>query len=163
VVHYARHSAGEKFKPPTERADHERIEAVVSGKDFPLKMVGLIRLFTEQNGMNFGTVEKNHPVAAEFRMEDRDKVDVVQLGGGFPFGPDPDRIQSPSEFPVSFLLVEKIIKVLEGGDQFSRGGFMGEILDGVADGEHRLMVKEMIDVGGWDGFGLATLGSTTFF
>ena len=116
MVHYARHSAGEKFKPPTERADHERIEAVVSGKDFPLKMVGLIRLFTEQNGMNFGTVEKNHPVAAEFRMEDRDKVDVVQLGGGFPFGPDADRIQSPSEFPVSFLLVEKIIKVLEGGD-----------------------------------------------
>lgn len=40
---------------------------------------------------------------------------------------------------------------------------MGEILDGVADGEHRLMVKEMVDVGGWDGFGLATLGSPTFF
>ena len=40
---------------------------------------------------------------------------------------------------------------------------MGEILDGVADGEHRLMVKEMIDVGGWDGFGLGTLGSPAFF
>jgi len=163
VVHDAGHSAGKEFEAPTERADHEGIEAVVSGKDLPLKMVGLIRLFAEQNGMNFRTVEKHDPVAAEFRMEDRDKVDVVQLGGGFSFGPDPDRIQSPSEFPVSFFLVEKIIEVLEGGDQFARCGFMGEILDGVADGEHRLMVKEMIDVGGWDGFGLATLGSPTFF
>jgi len=116
VVHDAGHSAGEKFEAPTERSDDEGIEAVVSRKDLPLKMIGLIRLFAEQNGMNFGTVEKNHPVAAEFRMEDRDKVDVVQLGGGFPFGPDPDRIQSPSKFPISFLLVEKIIKVLEGGD-----------------------------------------------
>jgi hypothetical protein len=59
--------------------------------------------------------------------------------------------------------MEKIIEVLEGGDQFSRGGFMREILDGMADGKHRLMVKEMVDVGGRDGFGLGTLGSPTFF
>ena len=163
MVHYARHSAGEKFKPPTERADHERIEAVVSGKDLPLKMVGLIRLFTEQNGVNFRAVEKHNPVAGKLRMKDGYKVDVVLLGGGFPFSPDPNYIQPLGEFPVALFLMEKIIEVLEGRDQFSLGGFMGEILDGVANGEHRLMVKEMIDVGGWDGFGLATLGSTTFF
>jgi hypothetical protein len=40
---------------------------------------------------------------------------------------------------------------------------MGEILDGVAHGEHRLMVKQVVDVGGWDGFGFAALGSPTFF
>jgi hypothetical protein len=42
--------------------------------------------------------------------------------------------------------MEKIIEVLEGGDQFPLGGFMGEILDGVADCEHRFMVKQVVDV-----------------
>jgi len=55
-------------------------------------MVGLIRLFAEKNGMNFGAVEKHNPVAAEFRMKNGDKVDVVLLGRGLSFGPDPDRI-----------------------------------------------------------------------
>jgi len=59
--------------------------------------------------------------------------------------------------------MEKIIEVLKGGDQFSCGGFMCEILDGVTDGEHRLMVKKVVDISCWDGFGLATLGSPTFF
>jgi len=40
---------------------------------------------------------------------------------------------------------------------------MGEILDGVAHGEHRLMVKQVVDIGRWDGFRLGTLGSPTFF
>ncbi len=42
--------------------------------------------------------------------------------------------------------MEKIIEVLEGGDQFTLGGFMGEIFDGMADCEHRLMVKQVVDV-----------------
>jgi len=92
VVHDAGHSTGEKFKAPTEGANHEGVEAVVTGKDLPLKMVGLIRLFAEQNGMNFRAVEKHNPVAGEFRMKDRDKVDVIRLNGGFPFGPDSDCI-----------------------------------------------------------------------
>jgi hypothetical protein len=146
VVHDAGHSAGEKFEAPTKRSDHEGIEAVVTGKDLPLKMVGLIRLFTEQNGVNFRAVEKHNPVAGKLRMKDGYKVDVVLLRGGFPFGPDSDRIQSAGEFPVALFLMEKIIEVLESGDQFSRGGFMREILDGMADGKHRLMVKEMVDV-----------------
>jgi len=79
-------------------------------------MVGLIRLFTEQNGVNFWAVEKHNPVAGELRMEDGHKVDVVQLRGGFPFGPDPNRIQPAGEFPISLFLMEKIIEVLEGGD-----------------------------------------------
>ena len=36
---------------------------------------------------------------------------------------------------------------------------MGEILDGVADSEHCLMVKQVVDVCRWDRFGLAALGS----
>ena len=163
MVHDAGHSAGEKFEAPTKRSDHEGIEAVVTGKDLPLKMVGLIRLFTEQNGVNFRAVEKHNPVAGKLRMKDGYKVDVVLLRGGFPFGPDSDRIQSAGQFPVALFLMEKIIEVLESGDQFSRGGFMREILNGMADGKHRLMVKEMVDVGGWDGFGVVALGSPTFF
>jgi hypothetical protein len=50
------------------------------------------------------------------------------------------------EFPVALLLMQKIIEVLKGGNQFSLGGFMGEILDGVADGEHCLMVKQVVDI-----------------
>ena len=162
MIHHAGHSTREKFEAPTEGPDHEGIEAIVTGKDLPLKMVGLIRLFTEQNGMNFRAVEKHNPVAGEFRMEDRDKVDVILLRGGLTFGPDSNRIQSAGEFPVAIFLMEKIIEVLEGGDQFPLGGFMGEILDGVADGEHCLMVKQVIDVCRWDGFGLTTLCSAAF-
>ena len=92
MVHDTGHSAGEEFEAPTEGADYEGIEAVVTGKDFPRKMVGLVGLLAEQNGMNFRTIEKHNPVAGEFRMEDRDKVDVVLLGGRLSFGPDPDRI-----------------------------------------------------------------------
>jgi len=47
VVDDAGHSTREKFKASTEGADDEGIEAVVTGKDLPLKMVGLIRLFAE--------------------------------------------------------------------------------------------------------------------
>lgn len=58
--------------------------------------------------------------------------------------------------------MEKIIEVLEGGDQFPLGGFMGEILDGVADGEHCLMVKQVVDVCRWYGFCLTALSSAAF-
>ena len=92
MVDDARHSAREELEAPTERADHEGIEAVVTGKDFSLEMVGLIRLFAEKNGMNFRAIEKHNPVAGEFGMEYGDKVDVVFLGGRLAFGPDPDRI-----------------------------------------------------------------------
>ena len=146
MVDDAGHSAREKFEAPTERADHEGIEAVVTGKDLPRKMVGLVGLLAEQNGMNFRTIEKHNPVAGEFRMEDWDKVDVILLGGRLSFGPDPNRIQPACELPVALFLLEKIIEVLEGGDQFPLGGFMGEILDGVADGKHRFMVKQVVDV-----------------
>ena len=146
MVDDARHSAREEFEAPTERADHEGIEAVVTGKDFSLEMVGLIRLLAKKNGMNFRAIEKYNPVAGEFGMEDGDKIDVILLGGGLSFGPNPYRIQSAGEFPVAFFLIEKIIEVLEGGDQFPLRGFMGEILDGVADGEHCLMVKQVVDV-----------------
>ena len=146
MIYDAGHSTREKFKAPTERADHEGIEAVVTGKDFSLEMVGLIRLLAKKNGMNFRAIEKYNPVAGEFGMEDGDKVDVVILGGKLAFGPDSYCIQSAGEFPVAIFLMEKIIEVLEGGDQFPLGGFMGEILDGVADGEHCLMVKQVVDI-----------------
>ena len=146
MVDDAGHSAREKFEAPTERADHEGIEAVVTGKDFSLEMVGLIRLFAEQNSMNFRAIEKYNPVAGEFGMEDGDKVDVVLLGGGFSFRPNPNCIQPAGEFPVALFLMEKIIEVLEGGDQLPLCGFMGEIFDSVADGEHRFMVKQVVDV-----------------
>ena len=162
MIHDAGHSTREKFKAPTEGADHEGIEAVVTGKDLPLKMVGLICLFTEQNGMNFRAIEKHNPVAGEFRMKDWNKVDVVILGGKLAFGPDSYCIQSAGEFPVALFLMQKIIEVLKGGNQFPLGGFMGEILDGVADGEHCLMVKQVVDVCRWDGFGLAALCSAAF-
>ena len=146
MVDDAGHSAREKFEAPTERANDEGIEAVVTGKDFSLEMVGLICLFTEQNGMNFRAIEKHNPVAGEFGMEDGDKIDVVILGGKLAFGPDSYCIQSAGEFPVAFFLMEKIIEVLEGGDQVPLGGLMGEIFDGVADCQHRLMVKQVVDV-----------------
>ena len=146
MVDDAGYSTREKFEASTEGADYERIKAVVTRKDLSWKMIGLIRLFAEQNGMNFRTVEKHNPVASEFRVKDWDKVDVVLLGGGLSFGPDSYCIQSAGELPVALFLMEKIIEVLKGGNQLPLRSFMGEIFDGVADGEHRLMVKQVVDI-----------------
>jgi len=163
VVDDAGHPTGEKFEAATEGADHKGIEAVVTRKDLSPEVVGLVRLFAKKDGVDSRAVEKHDPVSGEFRVEDGDKVDVVRLGGGFPFGPDPDRIETAGKGAVALFLMEKIVKVLEGGDQFTGGGFMGEILDGVADGQHRLMVKEVVDIGGRNGLGLVALGRPALF
>ncbi len=49
----------------------------------------------------------------------------------------------------------KIIEVLEGGDEFAFGGIEGNVLDGVANGEHGFVVEEVGDVcrGEYDSFG----------
>jgi hypothetical protein len=41
----------------------------------------------------------------------------------------------------------KITEVLEGGDEFAFGGIEGNVFDGVANGEHGLVVEEVGDIG----------------
>ena len=125
-------------------------------------MVGLVGLFAKENRMDFRAVEKDDPVPGEFGMENRDKIDVIHLCGGFPFGPNTDGIQPAAEFPVAVLLVKEVIEVLKGRDEFSLGGFVRKVLDRVADGEHRLMIEEVINVGCGDGFGLSALCGPAF-
>ena len=158
----ARDATGEKFETAAEGADHERIEAIVTGKNFPLKMVGLVGLFAKENRMDFRAVEKDDPVTGEFGMENRDKIDVIHLCGGFPFGPNTDGIQPTGEFPVAVLLMKEVIEVLKGGDEFPCGGFVCKVLDRVADGQHRLMIEEVIDVGRRDGFRLGAFCGPAF-
>ena len=125
-------------------------------------MVRLVGLFAKENRMDFRAVEKDDPVPGKFGMENRDKIDVIHLRGGFPFGPNADGIQPAGKLTVTVLLVKEVIEVLKSGDEFSRGGFVRKVLDRVADGEHRLMIEEVIDVGRGDGFGLSTLCSPAF-
>jgi len=162
VGDYAGNSAGEKFETTAERPDHEGIEAIITGKNFPLKMVGLVGLFAKENRMDFRAVEKDDPVTGEFGMENRNKINVIHLCGGLPFGPNTDSIQPAAELPVAVLLVKEVIEVLKGGDEFSLGSFVRKVLDRVADGEHRLMIEEVVDVGRGDGFGLRTLCGSAF-
>ena len=126
-------------------------------------MVGLVGLFAKENRMDFRAVEKDDPVTGEFGMKNRYEINVIHLGRGFPFGPNANGIQPAAEFPVAILLVKEVVEVLKGGDEFSLGGFVRKVLDRVADGEHRLMIEEVINVGRGDGFGLGALCGPAFF
>jgi hypothetical protein len=112
--------------------------------------------------MDFRAVEKDDPVTGEFGMENRNKIDVIHLRGGLPFGPNTDGIQPAAEFPVAVLLVKEVIEVLKGGNELSLGGFVCKVLDGMTDSEHRLMIEEVVDVGRRDGFGLSALCGPAF-
>ena len=125
-------------------------------------MIGLVRLFAKKNRMDLRAVEKDDPVPGEFGMENWDKIDFIHLRGGFPFGPNANGIQPAGEFPVTIFLMKEVVEVLKGGDEFSRGGFVRKVFDRVADGEHRLMIEEVIDVGCGDGFRLGALFSPAF-
>lgn len=57
-----------------------------------MKFVGLVGLFAKEQGMNIRAIEKNNPVAGEFRVKNRDKIDIGTIVGRFPFAPNSDSI-----------------------------------------------------------------------
>lgn len=57
-----------------------------------MKFVGLVGLFAKEQSMNIRAIEKNNPVAGEFRVKNRDKIDIGTVVGRFPFAPNSDSI-----------------------------------------------------------------------
>ena len=57
-----------------------------------MKFVGLVGLFAKEQGMNIRAIEKNNPVAGEFRVKNRDKINIGTVVGRFPFAPNSDSI-----------------------------------------------------------------------
>ncbi len=96
--------------------------------------------------MNVWAIEKHDPVAGNGGMEDGHEVNLAGVGGRFAFGPDPDGVEARGQRAVAFTLGGKIIEVLEGGDEFALGGIEGNVLDGVANGEHGFVVEEVGDI-----------------
>ena len=86
-------------------------------------------------------------------MEDGNKIDLRGVLGWFAFAPNTDSVQSAGKGIVSFFLMLKIVEVLKRGDEFAGGGFMSQVFDGVTDSEHRLVIKDVVDVGGGDRLG----------
>ena len=57
-----------------------------------MKFVGLVGLFTKEQSVDLRTIEKNNPVAGEFRVKNRDKINIGTIVGRFPFAPNSDSI-----------------------------------------------------------------------
>ena len=57
-----------------------------------MKFVGLVGLFGKEQSMNIRAIEKNNPVAGEFRVKNRDKINIGTIVGRFPFAPNSDSI-----------------------------------------------------------------------
>ena len=85
-------STGEEAEATTNAPDEKWVEAVKTRKYFLMKFVGLVGLFAKEQGMNIGAIEKNDPVAGEFRVKNRDKIDIGTVVGRFPFAPNSDSI-----------------------------------------------------------------------
>jgi len=155
VLDNAVDATGEQTEAAADTADEEGVEAVKSGEDFLVEFCCLIGLFTEKDGVNVWAIEKHDPVAGNGWMEDGHEVDLAGVGGGGAFGPDSDGVEVRGQSAVAFALGGKIIEILEGGDEFALGGIEGNVLDGVANGEHGFVVEKVGDVcrGKNDSFG----------
>ena len=57
-----------------------------------MKSVGLEGMFAKEQSMNIRAIEKNNPVAGEFRVKNRDKINIGTIVGRFPFAPNTDSI-----------------------------------------------------------------------
>ena len=98
-----------------------------------MKFSRLVGLFAKEKGMNIGAIEKNNPVAGEFGVEDRNKIDIGAVPGRFSFPPNANGIQFTGDGAVVFFLAAEVVEMLEGRDQLAVRGVVGQILDGMAD------------------------------
>ena len=57
-----------------------------------MKFVGLVGLFTKEQSVDLRTIEKNNPVAGEFRVKNRDKIDIGAVPRRFSFPPNANGI-----------------------------------------------------------------------
>ena len=140
-------AGGEKAKAAPDAANKERIEAVEARENFPTKLLGLIGLLAEKNRVNVPAFKEHHPVFGEERMKDGHEINGGGAARRLAFGPDANDVDLGGNFEIALPLVGEVFHPLEGGDEFAGADVMGEILDGVAGGEHGLMVEEVGDVG----------------
>ena len=140
------HATGQKAETSADAANEERVEAVESRKNLFGKIAATVGLFAKKNGVDFLAVEENHPVARQFRMENGNEIDGGASMGRFTFGPNTDGIEALCQLKVTFALGAEMVHVLEGGDEFALSDVTSQILNGVADGEHGLMVEEVAHI-----------------
>ena len=143
----ALHATGEEAESAADASDEKRIETVKSRKDFPRKITRAIGLFAEKDGVGFQAFEEDDPVTGKFRVKDGDEINRADPGGGLSVGPDADGVQFLGQAEIAFLLRGEIFHLLEGGDEFARADVARHVLDGVADGQHGLMIEEVGHIG----------------
>ena len=97
--------------------------------------------------MNVWAIEKHDPVAGNGGVENGNEIDFAGVGGRFAFGPDSDGIEVAGQVAVAFALGGKVTEVLEGRDEFAFSGIESDVFDGMANGEHGFVVKEVGDIG----------------
>ena len=98
-----------------------------------MKFSSLVGLFAKEKGMNIGAIEKNNPVAGEFGVEDRNKIDIGAVPRRFSFPPNANGIQFTGDGAVVFFLAAEVVEMLEGRDQLAVRGVVGQILNGMTD------------------------------
>ena len=57
-----------------------------------------------------------------------------------------DGVETLGHLRVAFPVGRKVFEILEGGDQFALAFFRSDVLDGVANGHHRVVVHHVMEI-----------------
>ena len=87
----------------------------------------------------------------QLRFVGLDEIDLAAFLRDFAAAPDAHGVEILGQAHVAGLVGQEIFEVLEGGDQFAAALFAGDVLDGVADGQHRLGIHDVVQVAVGDG------------
>ena len=136
-------AGGEEAETAADAADEKGVEAVEARENLAGEFLGVVGLFAKEDGMDVGAFEEDDPVTGQERVEDGDKINRGGAAGRLALGPDADGVNLAGNFEVTVLLVLEVFDALEGGDKFAASGVAGEVLDGMAGGEHGFMIEEV--------------------
>lgn len=148
-------TAAKEVKAPSDRLNEVGIEAVEADEFFVLEFCRLVDLLAEQDGARFLAVEEDEPVAAQSFLLGADEIDLAAILRDCPAAPDAHRIEVLGKIHVARPVGKKVFEVLERRDQLALAHFGGDILDRVADRQHRLGVHNMMEIAVGDGDDIA--------
>ena len=74
------------------------------------------------------------------------KSTLPHFCGDLAAAPDAHGVEVLGQAHVAGLVGQEIFEVLERGDQLALAFFAGDVLDGVADGQHRLGIHDVMEI-----------------
>jgi len=141
-----RQAAAQKVKPPADRLHQIGVEAVKAEKLLVLKFLRPVDLFAKQNGPGVLAVEENQPVAQQALFVGLDEIDLAAFLRWLATAPHAHGIEILRQADVAIFIGKEVFEILERGDQLALALLRGDVFDGVADGQHRFGIHDVMEI-----------------